>query len=84
MRNAVITARVDDETAGKIELIANYTGRSRSWLAAKALKSYADQESLFLGFVEEGHEAIERGEVVDEAEANRRIASLLERLRTKK
>ena len=84
MRTAVITARVDDETAGKIELLAKHTGRSRSWLAAKALKSYADQESLFLAFVEDGHAAIARGEVVDDAEAQRRIAGLIQNIRRKK
>ncbi len=84
MRNAVITARVDDDTADKFELIANYTGRSRSWHAAQALKSYADQEAQFLAFVDEGHQAIDHGEIVDQAEADRRISALIERLRAKR
>lgn len=77
MRDAVITARVDPGTAEKIGLIASSTGRSRSWLVAKALKEFADRESEFLAFVQEGVDAADRGETVDEAEADRRIDALL-------
>jgi predicted transcriptional regulator len=77
MRQAVITARVDGETADKIGHIASCTGRSRSWLVAKALKEFADREAAFIAFVQEGIDAVDRGETVDEAEADRRIDSML-------
>jgi predicted transcriptional regulator len=68
MRQAVITARVDSETAARIDEIAQRTGRTRSWLAAQAIRSYAEREAAFLAFIKEGEDAIARGDVLSEEE----------------
>ena len=53
MRQAVLTARVDAETSEKLDEIAALTGRSRSWVAAAAVKAYVDSEAALLRDVQE-------------------------------
>lgn len=60
----VVTARVDPETAAKLDLIARTYGRSRSWLLAQAIKRYVDESCAYLAFVAEGADAADRGDVV--------------------
>jgi len=81
MRQAVLTARVDAETSEKLDEIAALTGRSRSWVAAAAVKAYVDSEAALLRDVQEALAAVGRGEIVDAAEADRQIDQMLRNLR---
>lgn len=81
MRQAVLTARVDAETSDKLDEIAAITGRSRSWVAAAAVKAYVDNEAALLRDVQQALDAVARGELVDEAEADRQIEVMLRNLR---
>jgi predicted transcriptional regulator len=68
MRQAVITARVDSETAARIDEIAQRTGRTRSWLAAQAIRNFAEREAEYLAFIKEGEDALDRGDVLTDEE----------------
>jgi len=81
MRQAVLTARVDSETSAKLDEIAALTGQSRSWVAAAAVKAYVDSEAALLRDVQDALAAVERGETVDAAEADRQIDQMLRELR---
>lgn len=63
-KSAVITARVDPETLAELDRLGSYYDRSRSWLIAKAIKRFADEESGFMALVKEGEEAINRGDFI--------------------
>ena len=65
MPQAVVTARVDQELSDKLDKLAAAQGRSRSWLTTRALENYVEQEGAFMAFLQEGVDAIDRGDVVD-------------------
>jgi predicted transcriptional regulator len=77
MRQSVLTARIDTDVATKLDLLAARTGRSRSWLTATAVTDYVEREAAFLDFVQEGIDAVARGEFLDEAEADRVIDAMI-------
>lgn len=58
----VVTARLDPETLSALDRLAEYQERSRSWLVAKAVERYVGEEAAFLDFIQEGEDAIARGE----------------------
>jgi predicted transcriptional regulator len=49
-----VTARVDEDTCGKLDQLAKATGRSRSWLIADAVHRYIEEESWQIAAIEEG------------------------------
>lgn len=61
-KSQVITARIDPEVMALVDRLAAAQGRSRSWLAARAIEKMARAETEFLDFVKEGEDAIARGE----------------------
>jgi predicted transcriptional regulator len=63
-KTSVITARVDAETLALIDKVAKAQGRSRSWFVAQAVQRVAESEADFIAFVQEGLDAIDRGETV--------------------
>jgi predicted transcriptional regulator len=79
-KSAVITARVDEETLALVDKVAQASGRSRAWFAAKAIRHAAEREAEFLAFVQDGIDAADRGELVPHeqvmAEIDQMIADL--------
>ncbi|MCY7398750.1 MAG: ribbon-helix-helix protein, CopG family, partial [Sphingomonas bacterium] len=65
MASSVITTRLDPETLALVDRLAKAQGRSRSWFAAQAIKRAAEAEAEYQAFVQEGIDAIERGEFVE-------------------
>ncbi|WP_430388759.1 CopG family ribbon-helix-helix protein [Blastomonas fulva] len=61
-KSQVITARIDPEVMALVDRLAAAQGRSRSWLAARAIEKMARAETAFLDFVKEGEDAIARGD----------------------
>ena len=61
-KSVVVTARVDADLADRIDALAGKLDRSRAWIAAKALDRYVAEQSEFLAFLQEGEDAIERGD----------------------
>lgn len=80
MSTAVVTARVSSETLALIDRAATSRGRSRSWFVAEAVKRAAEAQAEFDAFVQEGIDAIERGDIVPHdavmADLEARIAEL--------
>jgi predicted transcriptional regulator len=67
-KSQVITARIDPEVMALVDRLATAQGRSRSWLAARAIEKMARAETAFMDFVKEGEDAIARGEYLSQAE----------------
>jgi len=59
------TARVDEETLALVDRVSKAHNRSRAWFVARAIGEAARKEADFLAFVQEGIDAIERGDVVE-------------------
>ena len=66
-KSVTIAARVDADLDHELELLAEATGRSKSWLINEALRSYVANEQQFLAAVEDGKQALQAGQVVDHA-----------------
>lgn len=67
----VVTARLDPETLDRLDRLAEYQERSRSWLVAKAVQRYVSEEAAFLDFIQEGEDAVQRGEYFSQDEMER-------------
>lgn len=63
-KSNVVTARLDDKTLADLNRLAEYHDRSRAWLVAKAVDRYVKEETEFFAFLQEGEDAIDRGEFV--------------------
>jgi RHH-type transcriptional regulator, rel operon repressor / antitoxin RelB len=66
-KSVPIAARIDADLDGRLERLAEATGRSKSWLVNEALRSYVADEQQFLAAVEEGKQALRDGQTVDHA-----------------
>jgi predicted transcriptional regulator len=72
-KNAVITARVDEETLALVDRVSKAHNRSRAWFVARAITEAARREAEFLAFVQEGIDAADRGELVPHEEVFARV-----------
>jgi len=63
-KTQLITARLDADVAERLDRLGSYYERSRSWLVAKAVAKYVEEETEFFAFLKEGEEAIERDEFI--------------------
>jgi predicted transcriptional regulator len=76
-KSAIVTARVDPEIVAGLDLLAHRLERSRAWVVAKALERYVADERAFLDFLQEGVDALDRGDYITHeqlcAEINARI-----------
>ncbi|WP_066658482.1 MULTISPECIES: CopG family ribbon-helix-helix protein [unclassified Sphingomonas] len=79
MKTSVITARLDPETLAGLDKLAEYHERSRAWLVAKAVKQYVKNETEFFAFLQEGEDAIERGEYLTHEELMAEIKGMRQR-----
>ena len=65
------TVRVKDETANKLDQLAEKLDRSRSYMAAEAIEAFVEQQEWQLAEIEAGLAEAERGEFAsDEDVAN--------------
>jgi predicted transcriptional regulator len=79
MKTAVVTARLDPETLAGLDKLAEYHERSRAWLVAKAVKQYVKEETEFFAFLQEGEDAIARGEFLTHEELMAEIKGMRQR-----
>lgn len=75
-KTSVITARLDAETLTALDALAEKRERSRAWLVAKAIKRFVEEETAFDAFIQEGEDAIERGDYLTQEEMEAWIAGL--------
>ncbi|MEP7005914.1 MAG: ribbon-helix-helix protein, CopG family [Sphingomonas bacterium] len=74
-KTAVITARVDEATLQSLDALAESQERTRAWLVAKAIKRYVEEETAFRAFIQEGEDAIDRGEYYTQEQMEEWFAS---------
>jgi RHH-type transcriptional regulator, rel operon repressor / antitoxin RelB len=64
MRSATFTVRVDAAAKKRLERLARSTGRSRSFLAAEAIKEYLDVNEWQVAGIKQAIASLDRGEGV--------------------
>ncbi|WP_373489255.1 CopG family ribbon-helix-helix protein [Blastomonas sp.] len=79
-KSQVITARIDPDTMALVDRVAKAQGRSRSWLAARAIERMAQEEANFLDFIQKGEDDIARGDFLTQEEME---AWITERVQTR-
>jgi len=77
-KSAVITARLDPELLAGLDRLATYYDRSRAWLVAQAVERYVRDESAFSAFIQEGEDAIAKGDYVTHDQLVAEIDAMLE------
>ncbi len=63
-QNVIISIRLPSELIEKLDRLAAWQDRSRSYLASRAIEDFVERESQAMAAVEDGLEAIDRGEVL--------------------
>ncbi len=77
----VITARVSDEVLAMIDQFAKSRERSRAWITAKLIETAVRKQIEFDAFIQEGEDAIERGEYVTHEELIAELRAMAEKKR---
>lgn len=62
MKTSTVSARLDPETAKKLELLVKATARSRSFLVAEAIETYVEDQAWQIGAIKEGIREADRGD----------------------
>jgi predicted transcriptional regulator len=68
---AAFTVRLEDDTLGALDRLAEKTERSRNWLVARAIEDYVALNTWQVGKIEKGLAATDRGDFADEKEVAR-------------
>lgn len=71
---AAFTIRVPDETADKLDRLAERLDRSRAYVAAQAIEAYVEREAWQLAEIEAGVIEADAGDFVDGGELARVVA----------
>lgn len=69
MSSTLVSARVPEELARRLEGLAQTMHRSKSYLAAQAIEEFVDLQEYHVQAIKEGIAAVERGEVVSHEQA---------------
>jgi predicted transcriptional regulator len=77
-KTTVVTARIDPETSAMLDKLATYHDRSRAWLVARAIEEYVREESQFSAFIQEGEDAIAKGDYVTHEQLVAEIDAMLD------
>lgn len=78
--SVTVTARLSEETAEKLALLAQHTKRSKSFLVAEAIEAYVKHESAFVEAVLEGIASADRGELIDHADMMKRMRAHIDKV----
>jgi RHH-type rel operon transcriptional repressor/antitoxin RelB len=68
--NALISVRVENDLAKRLDRLAKATDRSKSYLAAQAIEEYVALQEWQVQAIQEGIAAAKRGEVVSHDKAS--------------
>ena len=77
--SATVTLRLDDAVKDKLEKLAESTHRSRSFLAAEAIKAYVDSNEWQINEIHSAIQEAEAGDFASEAE----VKAVLDKWKTK-
>ena len=68
MKDRTVSARLDAETAEKLELLVKATARSRSYLVAEAIGSYVKDQAWQIEAIQEGVKQADKGDFVSQSQ----------------
>ena len=68
-QNTLVSARVSPELAERLAALAEFTNRSKSYLAAQAIEEFVNVQEWQVEAIREGMEAAKNGEVVGHEQA---------------
>ncbi|MDO9227417.1 MAG: CopG family ribbon-helix-helix protein [Pseudomonadota bacterium] len=69
--SSVLTVRVPDDMKYQMDALAEATGRTRSWIAAEAIRQYVDSESWQIGEIRKALVEADAGDFVEDEEMER-------------
>lgn len=72
----VVTARIRDEVLADVDRIAEMRDRSRAWVLSRMIEKAVERELEFRAFIQEGVDAIERGEYYTQEEMEEWVEGL--------
>jgi predicted transcriptional regulator len=67
------TIRINNDTLGRIDGLANTLSRSRSWVINQAIERFLDYEEWYIQEVREGIDEVSRGEIATPEEVKDRF-----------
>ena len=68
MKSKTVSARLDSETAKKLDMLVKSTARSRSFLVAEAIETYVKEQAWQIGAIKEGIKEADKGKFATEKE----------------
>jgi RHH-type transcriptional regulator, rel operon repressor / antitoxin RelB len=68
--STTVTLRLDDTVKDKLEKLAESTHRSRSFLAAEAIKAYVESNEWQIAEIHQALQEADEGDFASEAEVN--------------
>ena len=78
---SVISARIDAETAAKLDAIAEASDRSRAWLVAQAVREMIARDEELMAFLQPGLDDIAAGRIQTQEQMEAKFAKLRADLR---
>jgi len=82
--STTMTIRLKPEVKLQLERLGDLTRRSNSFLAAEAIEAYVARELEYMAMIQEGIDAVERGEVHTTEEVFAEMDSIIEEARRRK
>lgn len=74
-----MTIRLDAKDKAMLARLANETNRSKSYLAAQAIRAYVEQESQIIAHIHEGLADMRAGQLVTNASVHKRAMKAIEK-----
>jgi RHH-type rel operon transcriptional repressor/antitoxin RelB len=68
MSTSTISARIDNNTASKLDKLSKATKRSRSFLASEAINKYVEEQSWQIDAIHEGLKEAKKGNFATDEE----------------
>ena len=68
-KGALVSLRIEEDLADRLSKLAKTTGRTKSFIAAKAIQDYLALQEWQVEAIQKGIDAADRGELVDHEEA---------------
>ena len=71
MKAQTVSARLNPDTAKKLELLVKATDRSKSYLVAEAIETYVEEQTWQIGAIKEGIEEADKGKFATDKEVKK-------------
>ena len=73
MKTNTVSARLDPETAKKLELLVKATARSKSFLVAEAIETYVEDQAWQIGAIKEGIKEADSGKFATDRDVSKTV-----------